>query len=721
MWAWLTTALLLLGVVAGRASAQQAGRALAQAPAPAQASVPQAGRVGAACAQCHRDAGPSRSAALAHAPGATCLTCHHLGFTNDPSEAAARREEACRSCHKTLTPTHAAVRGNAPGCQACHRLHDDGRMPAAKAAIAGRCESCHAAPHKLHAAVTKNAPRCTDCHTAHDAHGATALKASPAAASAACASCHRSPHPAHDTVTAIAQCTSCHKLNEARVAAGPQLTATCQSCHRTHPAAHASVKSRTMACTDCHDFGKDPKLPQAAVAISERCGACHIPELGAYQTGAHAKGMAAKGADGDLPTCVTCHTVHDPQVVGSKAVRVAATTRCIQCHSEGGVATKHGKPASVGKTFVRDFHGETVSFLANGKKVQAHDSVMTCSDCHGAHDVARKRQAEVAAVCVRCHKDDPKIASAWLGHTPVGPRSQPLIWLIKLFYYFLIPFELLGLTIHIFFQLRDQKRHGARVLHTEKMERLRAWLARRPEPKPTTVKRFSLRERLEHVGGMTTFILLVVTGLPQIRPDIAVARDIIALFGGIQWTRYVHRTIGVIFVLLMVIHATRAVVCAIRSRRMPIMVPVRKDFEDALQTVKHYLMGAPRPKAAKFDASEKFEYWGLLLGGTLMCVTGLGLLFPEQVTSVLPGIVVAMFRTLHGLEATFAVCVIVLWHSYGVILRPEVFPLDTSIFSGDITVERLKEEHGAEYERLFPGRSADEEEEEEEEELAIAD
>jgi len=56
------------------------------------------------------------------------------------------------------------------------------------------------------------------------------------------------------------------------------------------------------------------------------------------------------------------------------------------------------------------------------------------------------------------------------------------------------------------------------------------------------------------------------------------------------------------------------------------------------------------------------------------------------------------------------VLVIALWHSYGVILRPEIFPLDTSIFTGRMSVRRLKEEHVLEYERLFEEEVAKEEE-----------
>ena len=41
------------------------------------------------------------------------------------------------------------------------------------------------------------------------------------------------------------------------------------------------------------------------------------------------------------------------------------------------------------------------------------------------------------------------------------------------------------------------------------------------------------------------------------------------------------------------------------------------------------------------------------------------------------------------------------------VLRPEVFPLDTSIFTGKISLARLKEEHALEYEQIFGTDTAD--------------
>lgn len=427
--------------------------------------------------------------------------------------------------------------------------------------------------------------------------------------------------------------------------------------------------------------------------------------------GGHAKART-RGRDDDLPNCLTCHVSHiDPGEVAA-LTRLTATVRCIECHSEGLTSERFGMPGSVAASYTDDFHGTTMQFLLSHQSAGSdYPPVMVCSDCHGAHEVGWSDTDVVSEVCKRCHEDsDERFAGAWLGHDPVGPSNQPLVWMVKVFYLFLIPFMLIGLFLNIAFHLVDQRRSGARVMKSEGVQRLLSWLRREPRPKTATVTRFSVRDRLEHLGSMLTFIGLVVTGLPQTRPDLGIARAIIGALGGIGTTRIIHRIIGVAFVLLMVLHVGTAVINAVKRHRLPVMVPTRKDFDDVLQTFRHYLFGEQMPKVGKFDFSEKFEYWGLFLGGIVMSGTGIILMFPELLTVFLPGVVVAATRVMHGLEATFAVLVVILWHSYGVMLRPEVFPLDTTIFTGKMDVRRLKHEHPLEYERLFPEKATGEEE-----------
>ena len=43
---------------------------------------------------------------------------------------------------------------------------------------------------------------------------------------------------------------------------------------------------------------------------------------------------------------------------------------------------------------------------------------------------------------------------------------------------------------------------------------------------------------------------------------------------------------------------------------------------------------------------------------------------------------------------------VIVWHVYNAHLNPDVFPFDTSIFTGRISRERMRHEHALEYERM---------------------
>jgi len=662
------------------------------------------------CVSCHANATADANRLAGHAGSTTCMTCHHIGFSDDPAVVRIRRLEACRSCHEDLPATHHGQAGVAATCTDCHTIHAD-TVAAAKLVAGAACKSCHGVPHTLHAAVKEGAPSCTDCHTMHVAPNATLAQASaethPAAAEQKCQGCHENVHPSHaGLVPGGLPCTSCHDMNVSQPVAkvASLLSAECTTCHsRVHPA-HALV-DKPILCVDCHDFDTDPPLARASAALSRRCANCHSNAMSGLESSAHAVNLASSETNPDLPTCVGCHQLHDDSEQGEVGVRLAVTSRCIQCHSKPSIAQKYGMSTNVATSYRDDFHGMTAEVLSAHPTMGDRQNVLVCSDCHGAHAVSKKPKVAVASICAGCHQGgDRKLAGAWLGHEEVGPGNQVAVWLIRLFYFMLIPFVLVGLLLNIVFHLWDQRRKGASMWDAPGIVKIRRWVRGESVEGPT-VTRFNVLERLEHLGAMITFTTLVLTGLPQIAPTTSPGDWFIDLFGGIGNLRLVHRATGFMFVALLVLHVGRGVLGVLRERRLPEIVPREQDFLNAVQTVRHFLRGAPRPKVGRFDASEKFEYWGLFFGGMLMTVTGLALVFPEAVTQFLPGVVVAAMRTIHGLEATFAVLVVLLWHSYGVIFKPEVFPLDTSIFTGKISVERLKEEHELEYEKIFPGKA----------------
>jgi formate dehydrogenase subunit gamma len=222
---------------------------------------------------------------------------------------------------------------------------------------------------------------------------------------------------------------------------------------------------------------------------------------------------------------------------------------------------------------------------------------------------------------------------------------------------------------------------------------------------PTTMVRFSVLQRFEHMAMMLIFIVLSFTGFPQKFYDHHWAQVLIGWLGGVDTARWFHRAAGVMFGLLVVAHVTRLVFDVARGKAALTMVPSKQDFRDAVQTLRYYVGAADKPaKFDRFDYRQKFEYWGLLLGSTIVVGTGLVLLFPILTARLLPGEVIPAAYLAHSQEGLMAFLVVIVWHIYNAHLSPDVFPFDTSIFTGKISIERMHHEHPLELERRQPER-----------------
>ena len=220
----------------------------------------------------------------------------------------------------------------------------------------------------------------------------------------------------------------------------------------------------------------------------------------------------------------------------------------------------------------------------------------------------------------------------------------------------------------------------------------------------SAVVRFSVRQRIEHVAIMVVFIVLALTGFPQKYFESAWAVWIVQSLGGIDAVRWLHRVAGVLFAALAVGHGVVSVALA-ATRGSWSIVPNRKDFTDAIQTLRYYLGATDEPaRFDRYDYRQKFEYWGLVLGGVLMVVTGFILYLPVLAARLLPAELIPAAKVAHSNEGLLAFLVVITWHIYNAHLSPDVFPFDTSIFTGRITEKRLRHEHPLEADRLLGPR-----------------
>lgn len=222
------------------------------------------------------------------------------------------------------------------------------------------------------------------------------------------------------------------------------------------------------------------------------------------------------------------------------------------------------------------------------------------------------------------------------------------------------------------------------------------------------IVRFSPWRRAEHFAIMLVFVLLCVTGLPQKFFEQGWARWTIDMVGGVERARWLHRASGLVFAALTILHLAGAAWLVATRRARLSLVPDRKDFADAVMSVKYYLgLVQTHPRFDRYDYRQKFEYWGMLLGSLVVIGTGIVLLWPATFAQYLPGQLIPVSKVAHSNEGLMAFLVIITWHIYNAHLSPDVFPFDGSIFTGRISEERMRHEHPLEYERIAAARDAE--------------
>jgi cytochrome b subunit of formate dehydrogenase len=224
-----------------------------------------------------------------------------------------------------------------------------------------------------------------------------------------------------------------------------------------------------------------------------------------------------------------------------------------------------------------------------------------------------------------------------------------------------------------------------------------------PEAQPTSFVRFVRAQRIEHLVLLIAFTILAATGLPQKFAITPLGEAVLALWGGIESARRIHRIAAVVLLAESIFHIL-AVAYGIAVQRRPLaMAPVPEDLRHLWEDVQFYL-GRRKRKAyyGRYSYAEKAEYLAVVWGTLIMAITGFMMWNPIATARSLPGEVIPAAKAAHGGEALLAVLAIILWHFYHVHVRH----FNKSMFTGRLNREEMLEEHPAELAQIESGHSS---------------
>lgn len=214
-------------------------------------------------------------------------------------------------------------------------------------------------------------------------------------------------------------------------------------------------------------------------------------------------------------------------------------------------------------------------------------------------------------------------------------------------------------------------------------------------------ERLSLSQRIQHIVLITSFTMLVITGMPVRYAESPVSETMVRMMGGVTIRGVLHRFAALLLIGVCVYHLFYVIFNRKGREDLGELIPGIKDATDLIQMLKYYFgLSDAKPKFGRFNYIEKFEYLAMGWGSAVMAATGLVLWFENQAMMIFPKWVLDVANIVHSYEALLAFLAIVIWHFYHVHLNPESFPMSRIWLTGRITEHELRELHTLEYEKI---------------------
>jgi cytochrome b subunit of formate dehydrogenase len=465
------------------------------------------------------------------------------------------------------------------------------------------------------------------------------------------------------------------------------------------------------SCNDCHGVhdikrAVDRESPINHANVAKTCGKCHLGIEQTYEQSIHGQ-LLAKG-DPRGPVCTDCHTAHQIENPEGNNFKAISDQRCGKCHQDRLAhyrETYHGKAMALGRPNVAP-------------------EVAACYDCHGYHDIlptsnprSHLSKANIVTTCRKCH------GQANASFTEYDPHADPLDrahspalhWtflfmtslLIGVFVFF-GAHTLLWLVRSAYLYRHDSKAFRELKINAQKGDE---WFTR-----------FTPYERFLHILVVTSFLLLVITGMPLKFYYTDWAKVLFLVLGGAQVARTLHHFGALVTFFYFGLHLAgmsgrfwqrRSEFRNPATGRYSLkrlwafwlgpdsMIPTWHDVRDFLAHQKWFFGRGPKPEFDRWTYWEKFDYFAVFWGVFIIGFSGLILWFPQFFSRLMPGWVINIAMVVHSDEALLAAGFIFTVHFFNTHFRLEKFPMDTVIFSGRVSKTEMLHERKRWYERLL--------------------
>jgi cytochrome b subunit of formate dehydrogenase len=350
--------------------------------------------------------------------------------------------------------------------------------------------------------------------------------------------------------------------------------------------------------------------------------------------------------------------------------------------------------------------------------------VAACYDCHGHHDMfpvsdprSRLSKDKILGTCQQCHPGaGPKFAEYQPHANPLDTVNYPILNKVFIFMTSLLVGVFGFFGLHTVFWLF---RSIYLYLHDTKSFREAVVKAHRDDD---TFTRFTPFERFLHMMMVTSFLALVITGMPLKFYYTEWARVMFNLLGNAEVARTLHHYAAVVTFAYFVLHLGSLAANFWKDRRSlrdPVtgrftlrrawsiifgpdsMVPSIQDWRDFVAHQKWFFGKGPRPQFDRWTYWERFDYFAVFWGVAIIGFSGLVLWFPIFFTRFMPGWVINIALVVHSDEALLAAGFIFSFHFFNTHFRIEKFPMDTVIFSGRISKTEMLHERKRWYDRLL--------------------